>query len=124
MTITFRSVYGQNEDQQEIKFVSNLEKSVENDMNILEFLEPSNNIQNRIEYNDEKIIIYAGPTTIHMEKDKKIKNNFVTEHGTVIIVSHLKDILVEENNISFKYSLMDNNDNLINDFHIDLIISE
>ncbi|MGL4251927.1 MAG: hypothetical protein ACRDCJ_01080 [Metamycoplasmataceae bacterium] len=123
MTITFRSMYGQEDDKQEIKFTSNLERTIENDMNVLEFLEPSNNIQNRIEYNHEKIIIYAGPTTIHLEKDRKIKNNFVTEHGTIIIISHLKDISVEENNISFKYSLIDHNNNLINDFHIDLIIS-
>ncbi|MGL5617460.1 MAG: hypothetical protein ACRCWU_00160 [Metamycoplasmataceae bacterium] len=124
MTISFKSIYGQNENKQEIKFISNLEKSIENDMNILEFLEPSNNIQNRIEYNYEKVVIYAGPTTIHLEKDKMIKNNFITEHGTIIIISHLKDILVKENNISFKYSLIDNKDNLINDFHIELIISE
>ncbi|MGL5204649.1 MAG: hypothetical protein ACRC9F_02670 [Metamycoplasmataceae bacterium] len=124
MTITFKSLYGQNENQQEIKFISNLERRIENDMNILEFLEPSNNIQNRIEYNNDNVIIYAGPMTINLEKNKKIKNDVMTEHGTIVLISHLKDILVEENYISFKYSLIDNNDNLINDFHIELIITQ
>lgn len=124
MTITFKSLYGQDDNIQEIKFVSSLDKSIENDINVLEFLEPSNNIKNRIEYNDEKVTIYAGPTTIHLEKDKMIKNNFVTEHGTVIIISFLKNIIIEENLISFEYTLNDSNNNLINNFWIDLIISE
>ncbi|MGL6125146.1 MAG: hypothetical protein ACRC1F_01500 [Metamycoplasmataceae bacterium] len=124
MTITFKSVYGNGDDIQEVKFVANLERSKEGDINILEFLEPSNNVQNRIEYNDEKVIIYAGPTTIHLEKEKKIKNNFVTPHGTIIIISFLKNILIEDNLISFTYYLNDSDDNLINNFKIDLLISQ
>lgn len=124
MTITFKSIYGQSDNIQEIKFVATLEKFMDNGMHVLEFLEPSNNIQNRIEYNDEKVIIYAGPTTIHLEKNKKIKNDFVTEHGKIIIVSFLENVILNGNEISFEYHLSDHEGNLINNFKIELIISK
>lgn len=124
MTITFKSSYGQNENIQEIEFVSQLKKSVDKNMNVLEFIEPSNNIQNRIEYNETRVTIYAGQTTIDLEQDKEVKNNFVTEHGTIIIISLLKKLVVSDNNVSLEYILNDRTGNLINNFKIDLIISE
>ncbi len=124
MTIKFKSSYGKGENQQDIEFVSKLTKSFEKDMNILEFLEPSNNIQNRIEYNDSKITIYAGPTTIDLEKDVKIKNNFVTEHGTIVIVSLLNNFIIKDNEIILGYILNDQEGNLINNFEINLVIYE
>jgi hypothetical protein len=123
MTITFKSSYGKNEEKQEIEFTSKLTKSIDKDMNVLEFIEPSNNIQNRIEYNSSKVTIYAGPTTIDLEINKKIKNNFVTEHGTIIIVSFLEKLFLEGEDIKLKYTLTDEKDNLINNFKIHLIIS-
>ena len=123
MTITFKSTYGQNENQQEIEFTSQLTKSIDQNMNVLEFIEPSNNIQNRIEYNESKVTIYAGPTTIDLEMNKKIKNNFVTEHGTIIIVSLLEKLVLKDKNIKLKYILTDEEGNLINNFKIHLIIS-
>ncbi len=123
MTITFKSTYGQNENQQEIEFTSQLTKSIDQDMNVLEFIEPSNNIQNRIEYNESKVTIYAGPTTIDLEMNKKIKNNFVTEHGTIIIVSFLEKLILDDKNIKLKYVLSDEKGNLINNFKIHLVIS-
>ncbi len=123
MTITFKSTYGQNENQQEIEFTSQLTKSIDQDMNVLEFIEPSNNIQNRIEYNESKVTIYAGPTTIDLEMNKKIKNNFITEHGTIIIVSLLEKLVLNDKNIKLKYILTDEEGNLINNFKIHLIIS-
>jgi PKD repeat protein len=123
MTITFKSSYGQKEEKQEIEFTSKLTKSVDNGMNVLEFIEPSNNIQNRIEYNDSKVTIYAGPTTIDLEINKKIKNNFVTEHGTIIIISLLQELIIENEDVKLKYILTDEKDNLINNFEINLIVS-
>lgn len=123
MTLTFKSTYGKEENKEEIEFTAKLEKYIDGDINILEFVEPSNNIQNRIEYNDEKITIYAGPTTIDMELNTKVKNNFVTEHGTIIIVSILQNLTINENLIEFNYILNDQNENLINNFEIKLIIS-
>ncbi len=124
MTITFKSSYGKDENKQNIEFVSKLTKSIDKDMNILEFLEPSNNIQNRIEYNESRVTIYAGPTTIDLEKDVALKNNFVTEHGTIIIVSILKKLIIKDNEVIMNYLLNDQEGNLINNFEINLIISK
>ncbi len=122
MTIIFKSIYGINEDKNEIQFVAKLKKSIDNDMSILEFIEPSNNVQNRIEYNNDKVSIYAGRTTIDLELNKEIKNNFITEHGTIIIISILKNLIVTDNLVEIKYWLNDKKGNLINEFEISLTI--
>ncbi|MDK2819281.1 MAG: hypothetical protein KFW07_00435 [Mycoplasmataceae bacterium] len=124
MIIKFKSTYGKsNDDMDIIEFTSQLKKFVDGSMTVLEFIEPSNNIQNRIEYNDKKVSIYAGPTTIDLEINKLIKNNFVTEHGTIIIVSFMRDIKINHNLINISYSLNDEIGNLINNFFIELHIS-
>jgi len=122
MTIQFKSNYGKDEEKNEIAFTAKLKKSIDKEMSVLEFIEPSNNIQNRIEYNYEKVSIYAGPTTIDLELNKKIKNNFVTDHGTIIIISFLQNLNIEENKIKFNYNLNDEVGNIINNFEIELII--
>lgn len=124
MTITFKSIYGKDDNKEEVIFTSHLDKWKDKDTNVLEFLEPSNNIKNRIDYNDQKISIYAGPTTIDLELGKEIKNNFVTDHGTIIIISKLEGLVITENNIEFQYTLNDKSGNLINNFKIKLVIAE
>lgn len=125
MIIKFKSTYGKtNDDLDVIEFTSQLKKSMDESMMVLEFIEPSNNIQNRIECNGKKASIYAGPTTIDLELNKSIKNNFVTEHGTLIIISFMNEIIISDNLIKINYSLNDEIGNLINMFFIELHISD
>lgn len=79
MQIKFTSVSTPKHSQepQTISFVAELTRTTFEDFDCLTFIEPSSNINNRIEINDNKLNIFAGPSTIEMEKNKKVLNTYV-----------------------------------------------
>lgn len=125
MIIKFKSEFGiEKNAKQEIKFMTKLSKSEENGFVILEFVEPSKKVQNRIEYNQSIIRIIAGPTYLELELNQKIKNNFQTEQGLIILTTFLKEFQNEnDKKISFSYDILNINNILVNSFKISLEIS-
>ncbi|MGL4343026.1 MAG: hypothetical protein ACRCRZ_00450 [Metamycoplasmataceae bacterium] len=126
MIIEFYSEFKDSKNEkQKIKFEAPLILSEENNFRILEFLEPSKKIKNRIEYNDEKILIFAGPTILELEKNKKVKNKFQTMNDSFILVSFLKDYKNHNNEkIELHYDLLTLSDEIINTFKIKIKIKK
>lgn len=124
MIIKFYSKYGSEEiEPKEIKFSAELNKFEEDGFSILEFVEPSQKIQNRIEYNESIIRIIAGPTFLELELNNKIKNNFQTDQGVIILSTFLKTFNnANDSKIEFSYDLLNIEDKLINSFEIKLEI--
>lgn len=122
MIIEFNSKYGIGENKKEIKFSSILRKTVEDNITILEFEEPSNKVLNRIEFDENKVSIIAGITNLHLEKDKEIKNIFSTEGGDVILITKLNKFNIQNHEIEIKYDLFSLSKEKINEFEINLKI--
>ncbi|UUM19944.1 MULTISPECIES: DUF1934 family protein [unclassified Mycoplasma] len=69
MKIKFKSIVFQNNNEKEIEFSAPVELTKEGEFQVLSFYEPSNNIANRIEISNQRINIFAGPTTLYIILD-------------------------------------------------------
>ncbi|UUD36011.1 DUF1934 family protein [Mycoplasmopsis citelli] len=69
MKIKFKSTVFQNDNQKEIEFTAPLELTKEGEFEVFSFNEPSKNVANRIEISNERINIFAGPTTLYIVLD-------------------------------------------------------
>lgn len=111
MKIHFKSIYGTEDNKNTVEFYAKLERSKFEDFNVLEFSEKNDsnkNIKTRIEYNDQKVIIYNGPSTLELEKDKIIKNLFKVNNNQsldVFIYTFLEEIINKENSVIFIYKI-------------------
>lgn len=106
MTITFTSIIkGQNDEDNRIQFTSELTMDKYNEFDVFEFLEPQNNIMNRIEVSDNALNIFAGPTTLNLELNQDIENVFETGQGPFILVANLSKLDKKENNVFLEYTL-------------------
>lgn len=70
MKIKFKSTIFQNENENQIEFTAPVEVVNDGEFEILSFNEPSKNVANRIEISQQRINIFAGPTTIYLILDK------------------------------------------------------
>ena len=124
MTIHFKSTYGSNGKFNTIEFKTKLEMFQENEYRVLIFEEKRNDnkiIKNRIEFNEHLVNIYSGPSTLNLELNKKIKNNFNAESVSVYIWTYLKEIILEENKATFEYQVAAHEDfEEANDFKLEL----
>ena len=121
MKITFKSIAKTNEKENKIEFSAPVKITNENNMKIFEFEEPTHKVMNRIEFSEKKVNIFAGPSTINLELNKKISNNYETPAGLITFESFLEDIKIKEKIINIKYYLSQNNKKF-GDFNITLII--
>lgn len=135
MQIKFTSVSTpkHSEEPQTISFTAELTRTTFENFDCLTFIEPSSNINNRIEINENQLNIFAGPSTIEMEKNKKILNTYVVptqnnEPMNLFMSWFLKDIehkFEDKKEIyKIKYSLFMNQDEIepVSDFDITLEI--
>lgn len=123
MKIRFRSEIKNGEELNEIDFTSSVEISKMNDFIVYEFLEPQNNIMNRIEVSSNIVNIFAGPSTIVLSLNELIQNDYYTEAGVVMFDSKMNKLEISDNLIEFNYELGQIN-NLFGKFKIKLEISE
>ncbi|MEE3928447.1 hypothetical protein V2E24_02545 [Mycoplasmopsis ciconiae] len=138
MKIKFRSVANSplQKEPQVIEFSSDLERSFEEGMDILTFIEPNQNIHNRIEVSKDKVNIFAGLSTINMELNKAVDNYYIqqTPDGKQIkivltwLLNKIEHIFETSTKEIYKlgYKLTQNNDfsNIIGDFEITLEIGK
>ncbi|MFL1058621.1 hypothetical protein ACJONP_04925, partial [Mycoplasmopsis synoviae] len=86
------------------------------------FTEPTQNVANRIEISHKKINIFAGTTTLFIEKDKNLASPFIlnTPDGKVMEVNFYTKLLNLEieplNKYKFEYILY-----RLNDYQEDVI---
>ncbi len=121
MKITFKSIAKNNDKENKIEFDAPVKISNENNMRVFEFEEPSHKVMNRIEFSEKKVNIFAGPSTINLELNKKIFNSYQTPNGLISFESFLQNIEIKQNNVNIKYYLSQN-DKKFGDFDIKLII--
>ena len=121
MKITFKSIAKNNDKENKIEFDAPVKISNENNMRVFEFEEPSHKVMNRIEFSEKKVNIFAGPSTINLELNKKIFNSYQTPNGLISFESFLQNIEIKKNNVNIKYYLSQN-DKKFGDFDIKLII--
>lgn len=121
MKIIFKSIAKANDKENKIQFTAPVKINNENNMKIFEFEEPTHKIMNRIEFSEKKVNIFAGPSTINLELNKKIFNNYETPAGLISFESFLEEIKIKEKNVNIKYHLIQNNKKF-GKFNITLII--
>ena len=124
MKITFKStIKNEGNEPNHIEFVAPVIISENDGFKIYEFVEPQNNIMNRIEVKDTIVNIFAGPSTIVLSLNELVQNEYYTNAGAVLFDSDLKSLDIKENEIKFKYSLGQLN-NPFGEFEIQLKIEE
>jgi hypothetical protein len=121
MKIIFKSIATLEKEKKIIEFQAPVKIINENNMKIFEFREPSKNIMNRIEISKKKVNIFAGPSTINLEINKMILNEYETIVGIIMFESFLKKIIFKKNDIKIFYYLSQNNKKFGN-FEISIII--
>lgn len=132
MKINFKSTILQNGETKEFDFTAPVDIDRYEDMDTFSFIEPTQNVANRIEISHKKINIFAGPTTLFIEKDKNLASPFIlnTPDGKVMEVNFYTRLLNLEidplNKYKFEYILYRLNDyqeDVIGNFKIELTIS-
>ena len=121
MNIKFTSKIRQNGKEDQIEFVAPVQISSENGFRVFEFQEPSQNIMNRIEVSEEKINIFAGMTSINLDKSTEQVIEYQNPNGSIFLKSRVFKITLKENLINFVYSLASNQD-VIGEYDITLSI--
>lgn len=106
MQITFTSIIkGQGDVDNKIQFTSELFKDQYEEFEVFEFMEPQNNVMNRIEVSDTALNIFAGPTTLNLELNKEIQNVFETGQGPFILNANLLKLVRENQLTKLEYTL-------------------
>ncbi len=104
--ILFKSNINHNGTKDEISFESEVQVGEFNNFITYEFKEPQNNMMNRIEVSDSKVNIFAGPSSINLELNKKIEIKYQTPHGELFLDSFMTKLNNKnKNNVEFEYSL-------------------
>lgn len=122
MKIKFISHIDQMGTKNEIAFTSEVTISQWNEFQVYEFLEPKNNVMNRIEVSSNAINIFAGTASIQLVLHQEIKTEYQVPSGTVFFKARLNKLEREENEINFSYQLNAINGDLIGEYDIKLII--
>ncbi len=105
-SIQFISKIKHSDDESEISFKAAVTIGTFEDFTTFEFVEPQNNMTNRIEVSDKKVNIFVGPSTIELELNKVISIQYQTPHGILYLDSHMSKLEMDNiNNIKFDYSL-------------------
>ncbi|UVD81866.1 DUF1934 family protein [Mycoplasma iguanae] len=123
MKIKFSSLIKQEDNENKIEFEAPLKKEQWEEYDVYEFLEPQNNVMNRIEISDDKVNIFAGPASIFLELQNEVDIQFQTPQGIIIMKSFLEQLDKTQNSIKFNYSLKTKNNELIGHYKIHLEIS-
>lgn len=110
MTINFHSK--NNKDDNIIQFKSKLKRFNDFGFEVWEFVEPSQNVKNRIEFKDGDVNIITGPSTLFLKLENKIENIFKPGNGAanISLYTELLKIDKEDKKISFSYLLYFSND--------------
>ncbi len=123
MTITFTSNIKNGDKKNKIEFTSPVAISKMGDFAVYEFTEPQNNISNRIEVSSNEVNVFAGPSTVMLSLDKKIKNDYNSGMGQIVFDSEMKELTLNDDEIYFEYSLSQGN-NIFGEFKIKLTINK
>lgn len=123
MTITFTSNIKNQDETNKIEFTTPVVISEINEFKVFEFVEPQNNVSNRIEVSNKVVNIFAGPSTIVLSLDELIANDYNTPGGTIMFDSEMKELVIKEDEIMFEYTLGQVN-NPFGDFKINLKINK
>ena len=123
MTITFISNIKNNDSKNRIEFTAPVQISQMNEYEVFEFIEPSQNVANRIEVSEKNVNIFAGPSTINLELKELIRNEYTTINGNIFFDSFMDQLKIKENKIEFHYKLLQNN-NAFGEFKIELNIKK
>jgi len=121
--IKFSSIINQNGEINKIEFESKLLlnndkyessslKSYLDNFDIYEFIEPQNNVMNRIEISEDAINIFSGSSTINLKLGREIKINYNTQSGIVILTSYMNKLERNDNKVYFEYSLANKNEKI------------
>ena len=123
MTITFKSTTKGQGESNPIEFTAPVVVSQLEDLVVYEFAEPSNNVMNRIEFNDKYVNIFAGPSTINLQLGEKIYNEYVTPQGSIAFDADLLKVETKNNKTNITYELSQVN-NPFGKFHIELTLNK
>ncbi len=123
MTITFTSNIKNDEKKNKIEFTAPVTISKMGSYTVYEFIEPQNNISNRIEVSENSVNIFAGPSTIMLSLDKKVKNDYNSVAGQIVFDSEMKELTSNNKEINFEYFLSQGN-KIFGEFKIKLTINK
>ncbi|WP_029905586.1 hypothetical protein [Mycoplasmopsis opalescens] len=82
------------------------------------FIEPTYNVENRIEVNENKVNIFSGVATLNLEKNNKTENTFIkidkdsNEHSFSLF-AQLHETKTDDNSSYFSYTIFDGDQNKV-----------
>lgn len=123
MKITFKSTINHNDEDKVIEFTSPVEISKMEGFDVYEFLEPQNNVMNRIEVSSNVVNIFAGPSTIILMLNELIQNDYQTPQGNIMFDSEMTKLVNKNGYIAMDYTLGQIN-NPFGKYKIELTISK
>lgn len=122
MIINFYSTIIQKDTEpQKIQFTSDAKKSKYKEFDVLEFKDPKDNIQNRIEYNDTQVTIFTGPSTLALKLKEDLEINYEMAGGVVTFISNMQELKTSDDKLEFKYTLS-HNGKILGNYHIEIEI--
>ncbi|NQZ66094.1 MAG: DUF1934 family protein [Mycoplasmatales bacterium] len=123
MTITFTSNTKNLDKKNKIEFTAPVTISEMEEFKVYEFIEPQNNVANRIEVSHNAVNIFAGPSSIILILDELIKNEYQSPQGPIFFDSNMKELVSSENEVYFEYTLEQAN-KIFGEFKIKLSINK
>jgi hypothetical protein len=122
--IEFKSTINNQGKVSEIKFQNRVEILEYNNFLIFEFDDPKQNVKNRIEISEVMVNIFSGASSLNLELNKKIRIEYQTGSGIIILESFLHSVdLNDKNNIIINYSLFNASSIEVGKYKIELKIS-
>lgn len=122
MKIKFKSTGSKDGENNVIEFDALVSIDKYEQFDTYEFLEPSQNIMNRIEVSQNEVNIIAGMNTIQLTLNEKVPNLYATDYGNIDLVFYMKKLERSENFYTFEYDMLDANANLLFSTVIELTI--
>lgn len=122
MKIKFKSTGSKDGENNVIEFDALVSIDKYEQFDTYEFLEPSQNIMNRIEVSQNEVNIIAGMNTIQLTLNEKVPNLYATDYRNIDLVFYMKKLERSENFHTFEYDMLDANANLLFSTVIELTI--
>lgn len=124
MTINFKSIIFQNEEEKTIEFTTQVKESNDFGFNVLEFKEPQSGIMNRIEISDRYINIFAGTSTLNLELETPVTVRYQLSGQIINMVTTMTSLEISDTIKEFKYNIKTASGDLIGEYHLTLTIKK
>ena len=124
MTINFKSIIHQNNEDKTIEFTSELKVSNEFGFDVLEFKEPQAGVMNRIEISDRFVNIFAGTSTLNLELDNPITVQYQLGDQMINMITNMTSLTISDTVKEFEYNIQNPSGELLGSYHLTLTINK